>query len=67
MKLLLLPIEIHMAVCELQATHIPTIAGLLLHNCIIPVSLLRGLWDSGAATAGVHRGAAIAFRKQYPK
>ena len=68
MKLLLLPIETHMTVCELQATHIPTTAGLLLHNFAIQVSLLRGLWDSGAATAGgVHRGATIGFVKQYPK
>ena len=52
---LLLPIEIHMAVCELQATHRSTIiiAGLLLQNCIIQVSLLHGLWNSGAAPAGV--------------
>ena len=58
---LLLPIEIHVAICELQATHRPTIAGLLLQNCVIQVSLLRGLWNSGAAPAGVHRGAAIGF------
>ena len=38
---LLLPIEIHVAVCDLQATHRPTITGLLLKNCAIQVSLLR--------------------------
>ena len=65
MMKLLLPIEIHVAVCELQATHGPTIAGLLLQDCVIQVSLLRGLWNSGAALADVHRGAARAFGKQY--
>ena len=65
---LLLPIEIHEAVCELQATHTPTIAGLLPQNCAIQVSLLRGLWNNGAAPpAGVHRGAAICFGKQHSK
>ena len=64
---LLLPIEIHVAVWEFQATHRPTIAGLLLQNCVIQVSLLRGLWNSGAAPAGVHRGAAVGFGKQYSK
>ena len=34
---LLLPIEIHVAVCELQATHRPIIAGLLVENCAIQV------------------------------
>ena len=60
-KLLLIPIEIYVAVCELQATHRTTIAGLLLQNCVIHVSLLGGVWNSGAAPAGVHRGAAIDF------
>ena len=32
---LLLPIEIHVAVCDLQATHRPTITGLLLQTCVI--------------------------------
>ena len=65
---LLLPIEIHMAVCELQATYRPTVAGLLLlQNCVIQVSLLHGLWNSGAALAGDHRGSAIGFGKQYSK
>ena len=64
---LLLPIEIHVAVCELQATHRPTIAGLLLQNCVIQVSLLRGVWNSGAAPTGVHRGAASGFGKQSSK
>ena len=67
MKLLLLPIEIHVAVCELKATHRPTIAGLFLQNCVIQVSLLRGMWNSGAALAGVHSGAAVVFLKQYSK
>ena len=66
MELLLL-IEIHVAVCELQATHRPTIEDLLLHDCVIQVSLLRGLWISGTALADVHRGAAIGVGKQYSK
>ena len=44
-----------------------TIAGLLLQNCVIQVSLLRGMWNSGAAPAGVHPGAAVVFFKQYSK
>ena len=60
---LLLPIEIHVPVCDLQATHRLTLTGLLLQNCVIQVSLLRGVWNSGAAPAGVHRGVAIGFRK----
>ena len=58
---LLLHIEIHVALCEFKATHKPTIAGLLLQNCVIQVSLLRGMWNSGAAPAGVHPGAAFVF------
>ena len=58
---LLLPIEIHVAVWDFQATHRPTITGLLVQNCVIQISLLRGVWNSGAAPAGVHRGAAIGF------
>ena len=59
-----------MVVCELQATHRPPIEGLLLQNCDIQVSLLGGVWNSGAAPTGVHRavqqlgvhrGAAIGF------
>ena len=64
---LLLPIGIHVAVCEFHAIHRPTIAGLFLQNCAIQVSLLRGVWNSGAAPAGVHHGAAIAFVKQSSK
>ena len=40
---LLLPIEMHVAVSELQVTHKPTIAGLLLQNCVIEVPLIRGV------------------------
>ena len=60
---LLLPIAIHnMAVCKLEAMHRPTTAGLLIiQNCVNNASLLRCLWNSGAAPAGVHRGAAIGF------
>ena len=54
---LLLPIGIYVAVCELQATHRPINADLLLQNCVIQVSLLRGLWNC----------AAIDFGKQYSK
>ena len=65
---LLLPIETHVAVYELQATHKPTIAGLLLQNCVvIHLSLLRGLWNSGAAPAGVHRRSAIGFGRHNSK
>ena len=65
---LLLPIEIHVVVSGLQATPTLTIAGLLLQNCAIQVSLLLGLWNNGAApSVGVHRGAAICFGKQYSK
>ena len=58
---LLLPIKIHVTVSDLQATHRPRITGLLVQNCVIQVSLLRGVWNSGAAPAGVHRGAAFGF------
>ena len=64
---LMLPIEIHLAVCEFKATPRPTIAGLLLQNCVIQVSLLRGMWNSGAAPEGSHPGAAVVFFKQYSK
>ena len=64
---LLLPIEIHMALCEFKETHRPTIAGLLLQNCVIQVTLLRGMWNSGAAPAGSHPGAAVVFFKQFSK
>ena len=56
-----LPIEVHVAVCDLQATHGPTITGLHLQNCVIQVLLLRGVWNSDAAPAGVRRCAAIGF------
>ena len=64
---LLLPNEIHVAVGEFKATPRPTIAALLLQNCVIQVSLLRGMWNSGAAPAGSHPGAAVVFFKQYSK
>ena len=52
---LLLDTEIHVAVCRLQATHRPTIAGLLLQSCFIEVSLLGGVWNnSGGTPADVH-------------
>ena len=57
---LLLPIEIHVPVCELEATD-PQSQVSLLQNCVIQVSLLRGVWNTGAAPAGVHRGAAVGF------
>ena len=63
MKLLLPIIEIHVAVCDLQATHRPTITGLLLQNYVIQVSLLCGVWNSGAAPAGVHNGCSNWFLK----
>ena len=58
---LLLAIEIHVIVCELQATHRPIFAGLLLQSFPIEMSLLDGVWNSGAAPADVHRGAAMRF------
>ena len=61
---LLLPIKIYVAICELQATHRPTIAGLLLQNCVIQVSLLCYVV---CGTAALHRGAALGFSKQYSK
>ena len=45
LRKLLLAIEMHMTVCELQATHRSTIvAGLLRQSCFIKVSRLGGLW-----------------------
>ena len=58
---LLLAVEIHVPVCELQATHRPTITGSLSQGCVIEISLLGGVWNSGAAPADVHRGAAMRF------
>ena len=58
---LLLAIEIHVTVGELQAMHRVTVTALLLYNCLIEVSLLGGVWNSGAAPAGVHGGTAIRF------
>ena len=52
---LLLPIEIHVAVCDVQATHRPTVTGLLLQNCVIQVSLLLV-----CGTATLHRQASTA-------
>ena len=47
---------------------VSVLLSLLLQNCVIEVSLLlRGVWNSGVAPAGVHRGAAISFRKQCSK
>ena len=49
---LLLPIKIYVAVCGLQATRRPTITDLLLQNCVIQVSLLRGVWNSERRCTG---------------
>ena len=38
-EVLLLPIEIHLTLCGLQATH-RSLAGLLLQSCLVVVSLL---------------------------
>ena len=46
---LLLAMEIHVTVFGLQATHRPTLAGLLLQSCLIVVSLLGGVWNSVTA------------------
>ena len=64
---LLLPIERHVAVCELQATHRPTIVGLLLQNCVIQVSLLGGDWNSGAAPTGRRPPCSNWFSKTHSK
>ena len=49
---LLLPIEVHVTLCGLEATLKPT----LLHpqRCLIVVSLLGRVWNSGIAPADVH-------------
>ena len=63
---LLLPIEIHTCGSLRPSGDAQTHNHrVILQNCVIPVSLLRGVWNSGAALAGVHRGAAIRFGKQY--
>ena len=59
---LLLPIEIHVAVCEFKATHRPTIAGLLLKNCVIQVSLLRAVL---CGTAALHRQASTPVQQLF--
>ena len=42
---LVLPIEIHLTLCELYAMRRSTLAGLLLQNCLIVVSLLARWCD----------------------
>ena len=59
---LLLAIEIHVTARELQAPHRPIISYcLLLQSCLIEVSLLGGVWNSGAALPDVHRSAEMRF------
>ena len=61
-EVLLLPIDIHLTLRGLQATHASILlAGLLLQSCLIGPSILGGVWNSGAAPAEVHRGAAVPF------
>ena len=59
LMMLLLPIEMHMAVCELQATVRLAIAGLLLQNCVIQVALLGTVV---CGTAALHRQASTAVQ-----
>ena len=58
-EVLLLPNEIQLTLCELQATYRPTLAGLLLPSCLIVISLLSGVWsrvwNNGTASAYVYR------------
>ena len=62
MKLLLLPIEIHMKVCELQAAHIiPTTTGLLLQNCFIQV--IAATWFVGQRRCNERQEASTAVRQ----
>ena len=66
---LLLPTEIHVAVCDLQATHRPTITGLLLQNCVIQV-LFAATWcveQRRCTGRRPPRYAAIGFWKQYSR
>ena len=67
---LLLPIEIHVAVCELKATQRRTDplsqvdsyrTASFKYRCYVVC------WNNGAALAGVHPGAAVVFFKQYSK
>ena len=52
--MLLLPIEIlRVTICGLHATLKPTL--LLPQSCLVVVSLLGGVWNSGTAPADVHR------------
>ena len=64
---LLLPIEIHLTLCGLQAKHRSTLASLLLQSCLIVVSLLaRCAWNSGTASSDVTCSKAI-FENTYSK
>ena len=54
-EVLLLPNEIHSTLFELQATDRFTLAGLLPPSCLIVVSLLGSVWNSGTAPASVYR------------
>ena len=63
-EVLLLPIDIHVKPRGLQATPTTsTLAGLLqdLQSCLIHLSILGDVWNSGTAPAEVHRGAAVRF------
>ena len=56
---LLLPIEIHVAVCELQATHRPTIAGYSYRTASFKYRCYVGL----CGTAALHRQASTAVQQ----
>ena len=51
----------HLKLCELQATYRLKLIGLLLPSCLIVVSLLGGVWNSGTAPAGVYRCSNVVF------
>ena len=53
----------HSTLRGLQATHKPTLAGLLLPSCLIVVSLLGCVWNSGTAPTGSLPGKSTRFLK----
>ena len=47
--------DIHLTLSDLQATYRPTLAGVLLPSCLIVVSLLGSVQNSGTASVDVYR------------
>ena len=54
-EVVLLPNEIRLLLCKLQATYRPTLAGFPLPSCLIVVSLLGGVCNSASAPASIYR------------